>query len=354
MSNQKNTIKGRGAQLNVHNRFEQLRHDTTDADGLDEAAEQGARTQVVEVAPKTLLNKVPSPDVPLEWSMNPYQGCEHGCVYCYARPTHNYWGYSAGLDFERILLAKTNAAALLDAALRKKSWKAEPIMLSGNTDCYQPIERELTLTRQLLEVCLKFRQPVGIITKNSLVLRDLDLLAEMAEMGLAQVVLSITTLDEKLRSKLEPRTASAAKKLEAIRTLTQANIPVMCMMAPVIPGLTSHEIPALLGAAADAGAFNAGYTMLRLNGPVAELFADWIQHHYPDKANKVLNHVSGAHGGNLGDSRFGTRMRGEGHMAENIRDLFRLHKKKYFGQRKAPTFNRDLFAVPPRGQLRLF
>jgi len=347
-------MKGRGAQFNAHNRFEQLRYDASDADGLDEPHELGARTEVISVHPKKLLNKVPSPDIPLNWSMNPYQGCEHGCIYCYARESHNYWGYSAGLDFERKILVKANAPKLLDKELRKKSWQAEPIMLSGNTDCYQPVERKLGITRQLLEVCLKFKQSVGVITKNSLLLRDVDIFSELAASNLVQVVLSITTLDEALRQVLEPRTASAKKRVAAIEELTAAGIPTMVMMAPIIPGLTSHEIPALLKAAAEAGAFSASYTMLRLNGQVADLFVDWVQQTYPDRANKILNHVAAAHGGKLGDHRFGARMRGEGHMAENIRDLFKLHKKLNFGTGSGPCFNRDAFRLPEEGQLRLF
>ena len=192
MPEERDFIKGRGAQLNVHNRFEELRYDTSDTDGLDEEAEVGAATELIPVHPKKLLNKVPSPDIPLNWSMNPYQGCEHGCIYCYARVTHNYWGYGAGLDFERKILYKENAAELLDKELRKKSWNVEPIMLSGNTDCYQPVERKLQITRQLLEVCAQFRQPVGIITKNSLVLRDLDLIKELH--NLREVSHSVKTL----------------------------------------------------------------------------------------------------------------------------------------------------------------
>lgn len=354
MSEDRDFIKGRGAQLNVHNRFETMRYDASDSDGLDEPEEVGARTELIEVHPKKLLNKVPSPDIPMQWSMNPYQGCEHGCIYCYARVTHNYWGYGAGLDFERKIMYKANAAELLNKELRKKSWQAEPIMLSGNTDCYQPCERKLEITRSLLEVCLKFRQPVGIITKNTMLLRDLDLLKALAEHNLIQVVLSITTLDESIRKVLEPRTASAKKRVAAIEELTANNIPTMVMMAPLIPGLTSHEIPELLKTVSQAGAFSASYTMLRLNGQVADLFVDWVQQTFPDRANKILNQVAAAHGGQLGDNRFGARMRGEGHIAENIRDLFRLTKKKYFGAGTGPGFNTSAFQLPPEGQLRLF
>lgn len=325
-------------------------------EGLDEWPEDGQRISTLRMEyPRTVVNRVDSPDVPLNWSINPYQGCEHGCVYCYARNSHTYWGFSAGLDFEQQIMAKPNAPELLRKYLSRKNYTPEAISLSGNTDCYQPAERKLRITRQLLEVFLEFRHPVGIITKNSLVLRDLDLLTELASMGLAGVMISITTLDEKLRGKLEPRTASVRNRLKTIETLSAHGVPVGVMAAPVIPGLTLPEIPAILKAAADAGAMSAGYTMLRLNGQVAELFEEWIREHFPLKADKVLGQTAKVHGGKLNDSRFGTRMRGEGPVADMARQLFHTAKQQYFAGRSMPPFDYSHFrqVTDSRGQFRL-
>ena len=347
-------LRGRGAQSNPHNPFLKQESVREHFEGIDEEALENTGTEYLPEFPKKVVNRVDSPDIGLGWSLNPYQGCEHGCLYCYARPTHQYWGYSAGLDFERKILIKENAPELLIKKLNHPNWEARPIMLSGNTDCYQPIERKKKLTRRILEILLEFRHPVGIITKNSLVLRDLDLLTELNRYNLVHVNLSITTLDEDLRRHLEPRTASAKQRLKAVRVLSDHDIPVNVMMAPLIPGLTSHEIPQLLKAAADAGASSAAYTMARLNGPVADLFEEWIRETYPDKADKVLHQIAACHGGQLGDSRFGLRMSGEGKEAEAISRLFKLSREKYFHGRSMRPIESHHFLPRTGKQLELF
>jgi DNA repair photolyase len=348
-------IKGRGAQSQVANSLLKRSYGVVHWEGIDEPAEEGAgTTRYLDVFPKTVLNKVKSQDLRMEWSLNPYQGCEHGCAYCYARPTHEYWGYGAGLDFERVVLVKRKAPELLEAALRKRSWDVGTITLSGNTDCYQPIERKLGITRQLLEVAQRFRQPVGIITKNALVLRDLDILVEMAENRLASVAISLTTLDEELRRKLEPRTSSAVNRLKTMESLARAGVPVQVMVAPIIPGLNDSEVPRLLKAAADAGAGHAGYTILRTNGPVEVVFREWLAIHYPERAAKVVAQVADAHGGTMSDSTPKRRMQGTGNFAVTINRVFSVFKARYFAGRGLPAMNRSLFCVPPQGQLDLF
>jgi DNA repair photolyase len=345
-------IKGRGAQLNPTSRFESLVRESDPLE-LYEAGER-PRTQITEVYPKTILNKVTSPDIGPAWSMNPYQGCEHGCIYCYARPTHNYWGYSAGLDFEQKILVKKNAPELLEAALRKKNWEPMAIMLSGNTDCYQPVEAELKITRKILEVLWRYRHPVGVITKNSLITRDLDLLRQLASEQLLRVSISVTTLEESLRRALEPRTASVAARLKTIQTLVDNGIPVNVMMAPVIPGLNDHEILEMGKKVAELGASSMYYTMVRLNGDVAEIFEDWIRKNMPDRADRVLNRIRDCHGGKLNDSRFGVRMRGEGKIAEMVAQQMQLARKLYFADRKMPEYNLELFHRMKNPQLKLF
>ncbi|MDX1908155.1 MAG: PA0069 family radical SAM protein [Bacteroidia bacterium] len=347
-------LKGRGAQVNPPNRYQKQSLNTDTDDGLDEPFAPDARTEIRYEHARTILHEVKSPDIPLSLSINPYQGCEHGCIYCYARPSHAWWGMSPGLDFERIIIVKQNAAELLDATLSKPGHTPASVMFSGNTDCYQPIERQLSLTRACLEVFRSFRHPVGMITKNSLITRDIDILAEMAAQRLAHVYISITTLDEDLRRIMEPRTASAARKLETIRQLTAAGIPTGVMVAPIILGLNNHEIPAILEAAADAGALAAGYTLVRLNDEVGDIFTQWIRHHLPDRADKVLNQIRDCHGGSLEEKRFGKRMRGEGALAESVRHLFQLSRQKYLKDRQMPGYDLSLFRVPPRGQLSLF
>lgn len=349
-------ITGRGAGFNAHNPFQKQQRVTEHIEGLDEEAIEHSRITKVHLDnPKTVVNKVNSPDVPLNWSINPYQGCEHGCIYCYARNSHTYWGYSAGLDFEQQIIAKPNAPELLRKYLSRKKYQPEAISLSGNTDCYQPLERKMRITRQLLEVFLEFQHPVGIITKNQLILRDLDILIPLAQMGLVGVMVSITTLDENLRRKMEPRTTSATNRLKTIETLRSHGIPAGVMMAPIIPGLTSHEIPQVLQKSASAGALDASYTMLRLNGQVADLFTEWLEREYPDRKNKILLYTQNTHGGSLNDSRFGTRMRGEGAMAESIGQHFQQYKSKLFTG-KMPPLNHEIFRqnLNTDGQGKLF
>ena len=335
------------------NRFMAHSYGVFHPEGVDEpeAHESDKATRFLEVFPKSILNKVTSPDVGIAWSVNPYQGCEHGCAYCYARPTHEFWGYSAGLDFERTVLVKRNAPELLQKALRRPDWDRRTISISGNTDCYQPVERKEGITRRLLEVVQEYRQPVGIITKNALVLRDIDILAEMAAHRLAMVAISLTTLNEELRRVLEPRTSTARNRLHAIETLSKAGVPVFVMTAPIIPALNEHELPALLKAAADAGALGAGYTVVRTNGPVEAVFRAWLHHHFPDRAAKVMAQISSTHGGAMNDSTFGRRMKGEGAFAENIRRVFQVMRKRHFGDRVLPVMDTSLFRPPERGQL---
>ncbi len=349
-------IKGRGAQVNTHNRFARHSYERVHEEALDLPPDNDAgRTSFIPVHPKTIVNTVRSPDVGMVFSINPYQGCEHGCVYCYARNSHEYWGYSAGKDFEEKILVKERASELLRKKLSSPSWRPRPIALSGNTDCYQPVEKKLEITRSLLEVFSEFGHPVGIITKNALVQRDLDILAPMAERNLVKVVLSVTTLDENLRRILEPRTASVAKRLETIEKLSKAGIPLQVMVAPIIPGLNSNEVLPVIKEAAARGALNAGYTMVRLNGAVAEVFEEWLLRTMPDRAAKILRYIAETHGGKLGDSRFKTRMKGEGNFADAVRQSFQIARKRYMSGRSMPEYDFSHFRRPPRdGQLSFF
>jgi len=351
------TTKGQGAQTNPDNRFAQHTSEV-DESYLNYLAFEGeemvSKTKVIEVFPKSVVNAVTSPDVPMEWSMNPYQGCEHGCTYCYARNSHEYWGYSAGVDFERVILVKKNAPEILDQTLKKKSWKASPIVLSGNTDCYQPIERKLGITRACIEVMLKHQHPMGIITKNALVQRDVDLLQQLAQMQLAQVVVSITTLNEDLRQKMEPRTASIKKRLETVEALSAAGIPVTVLIAPIVPGLNSHEVFELLKASKQAGARDVGYTMVRLNGQIADIFSTWIHETFTDKAQKVLNQIRAAHEGSLKDNQFGRRMKGSGKEVESINQTFKMARKKFFGEPEKMSYNLGLYEQNKNPQLKIF
>ena len=347
-------VKGRGASEQVPNRFEQRSYQRMHVEGLDEVESETLPTSRIEVFPRTIINRVDSPDLPFSWSMNPYQGCEHGCSYCYARPTHEYWGYSAGLDFERVVLVKRNAPELFEQALRHKRWKGEPISLSGATDPYQPVERTERLTRRILEIALAFKQPLMLITKNALIERDIDLLTQLAEQRLVQVAVSLTTLNEELRRKLEPRTSTGPQRLEVIENLSKAHIPVLAMIAPVIPALNEPEVPELLRRASLSGALGAGYTVLRLNGPVRPVFERWLRHHYQDRAEKVLAQTRALHGGDANDSVHGRRMKGEGAFATNIQRLFQVMHARYFSQKVVPVLKSSLFSPPPKGQLDLF
>jgi DNA repair photolyase len=354
MATDGNPVKGRGSGVQPANRFLRGSQGIVHWEGIDEPMEVSRPTRYLIEEPRTIVNRVNSPDLPFVYSMNPYQGCEHGCAYCYARPTHEYWGYSAGLDFEQVILVKRNAPELLERQLRHRKWEVAPISISGATDPYQPIERKERITRNLLEVALAFKQPVAVITKNALVLRDADLLGQLAALGLAQVAISLTTLDEDLRRVLEPRTSTGSNRLHAIRELTGAGVPVMAMVAPIIPALNEHELPALLEAAAAAGALNAGYTVLRANGAVAQVFEAWLRMHFPERAEKILAQTRELHGGQVNDGRAGRRMRGEGVFAQNINRLFNVLRRRHFPEAATPALRCDLFKPPPKGQLGLF
>mgnify|MGYP003888361653 CR=1 FL=1 len=345
---------GRGAQINTKNRFDKYSISQDFIEMIDEEFLKEEQSQYIEVFPKTIINKVTSPDIPGMYSMNPYQGCEHGCLYCYARTTHEYWGYSAGLDFERKILVKKNAPELLEKAFMKKNWEPSPIMFSGNTDCYQPAEKKHKITRQILEVLLEYRHPVGLITKNALIHRDIDILTELAKLRLVKVAISLTSLKEETRQLLEPRTATLKRRLQTMELLSKNNIPVIVMAAPMIPFINSDELPEILRAASDHGALDAGYTVVRLNGKVGEVFENWIRQALPDKADRVLSQIKNAHGGSLNDSRFGTRMRGEGKFIESLNAMFRIAKKKYFDGKTVPPTDLTLFRRPSTGQLDLF
>ncbi|WP_417371077.1 PA0069 family radical SAM protein [Gelidibacter japonicus] len=352
------TIKGRGAQINISNRFFRLSHEIRD-DFLEYCAKEGEvadknKTLFLDVFPKTIVNKVTSPDVGMGYSMNMYQGCEHGCIYCYARNTHEFWGYSAGLDFERRILVKKEAPLLLEKFIKRKSWEAHPIVMSGNTDCYQPAEKRYEITRKCLEVFLKYRHPVGIITKNALILRDLDIMKALAKDNLIAVNISITSLSEDTRRVLEPRTATIKKRLETVKNLSEHGIPVNVMMAPIIPSINSHEVLALAKKVSEMGALSMGHTIVRLNGAIGEIFTDWIKKTMPDRADKVLHQIESCHGGNLNDSRIGTRMRGEGEIAKQINDMVKLAKLKYFKNKSMPKLNTSLHEQFKDGQLKLF
>lgn len=345
-------FKGRGAQIKTGNKFLKSRYVTEHIEGLDEELLSSPTTQIFQEHPKKIVNKVTSPDLGMGYSLNPYQGCEHGCIYCYARNTHEYYGFSAGLDFESKIMVKKNAPALLEKFLLHPNWQPVPISVSGNTDCYQPQERKFEITRNLLKVFARYRHPLGMITKNSLVLRDLDLLTDLAKDNLVHVYISVTTLDESLRRVMEPRTASSTKRLQTIEALSKAGIPVGIMNAPIIPGLNDAEIPNVLKAAADHGALSAGMTIVRLNGSIGKIFEDWLRKNFPDRFDKVWNQIAAMHGGNVNDSQFGRRMSGEGNFAEAIHQLFRASKKKYLAGRSMPPI--DLTKFRRGGNLSLF
>lgn len=345
-------FKGRGSQIKTSNKYLKAEYVTEHVEGLDEPLLSSPLTQVFFENPKKIVNKVTSPDLGMMYSVNPYQGCEHGCIYCYARNTHEFYGFSAGLDFESKIMVKKIAPQLLENFILNPNWQAVPINLSGNTDCYQPLEKKMEITRGLLKVFTQYRHPLGMITKNSLILRDLDLLSDLAKDNLVHVYISLTTLNEDLRRVMEPRTASAMKRLQTIEALTKAGVPVGVMNAPIIPGLNHHEIPQLIKATADHGAQAAGMTIVRLNGSVGKLFEDWLRKNFPDRFDKVWNQICSMHGGNVNDSEFGRRMTGEGNFAEAIHQLFRSSKKKYLSGRKMPPI--DLTKFRRGGNLNLF
>jgi DNA repair photolyase len=322
MASDSSSIRGRGSAGNPPNRFERLHYEPLpDEDPADAPL---PTTQFLKDTSRSIIAYNDSPDVGFSASVNPYRGCEHGCIYCYARPTHEYLGFSAGLDFETKILVKEDAPDLLRRELGSSRWQPQVVALSGVTDPYQPVERRLRLTRRCLEVFADFRNPVAIVTKNHLVARDVNVLAALARHQAAAVLVSVTTLDARLSRILEPRASQPAGRLGAIEGLTRAGVPAGVMVAPVIPGLTDHEMPDILKAGAAAGARFAGFINLRLPLGVGPLFEDWLSRHFPDKKEKVLSRVRSMRGGRLNDPRFGTRMRGEGQMAEVLADLFRL------------------------------
>lgn len=345
-------FKGRGAQIRTGNKFLKGQYVTEHPEGLDEPLISSPQTQIFYETPKNIVNKVTSPDLGMMYSMNAYQGCEHGCIYCYARNTHEYWGFSAGLDFESKIIVKENAPQLLEKFIMHPSWLPVPISVSGNTDCYQPLERKFQITRNILKVFAQYRHPLGMITKNSLILRDVDILSDLAKDNLVHVFISITSLNEDLRRVMEPRTASAVKRLKMVEELTKAGVPVGIMTAPIIPGLNHHEIPEIIKAAANHGARTAGMTIVRLNGSIGKIFEDWLRKNFPDRFDKVWNQICNLHGGSVNDSQFGRRMSGEGNFADVIHQLFDVSKKKYFAGRSMPPI--DLTKFRKGGTLSLF
>jgi DNA repair photolyase len=317
-------VHGRGVIGNPANRFEALRVELEPTDPAEEEDRPTLTTHYYRDLTKTIIARNNSPDVGFETSINPYRGCEHGCAYCFARPTHEYLGFSAGLDFESRIMVKEDAPELLEAELSSPKWKPQTVAMSGVTDPYQPVERRLQITRRCLKVLAKFRNPVGIITKNRLVTRDIDILKELAEHGAAAVNISVTSLDRNLQRILEPRTSPPQARLDAVRQLHDAGIPVGVMVAPIIPGLTDHEVPAILEACGRAGAQFAAPVILRLPWAVAPLFERWLSEHFPDRKEKILGRVRDMRGGSLYDSRWGKRQTGEGVFAEQIHSMFEV------------------------------
>ncbi len=342
-------IRGRGALSNREGRFEDQTCTAVD-DGWSAPEVASAPDTVVKPeAARSVITRNTSPDVPFDRSINPYRGCEHGCVYCYARPSHSYVNLSPGLDFETRLFFKQNAARLLEDELAKPGYRCEPITLGANTDPYQPVEKRLEVTRRLLDVLQRFRHPVSIITKGALVERDIDILAAMAAQGLASVIVSVTTLDDELKRTLEPRAASPAARLRAIRRLRRAGIPVGVLVAPVIPAINDGEIEAVVEACARAGAATAGYVLLRLPHEVAGLFREWLAGHYPQRAGHVMSLVAQTRGGKDYDAAFGRRMRGTGPVADIIARRFRAACRRHgLEQRRRIPLDTSRFRVPPR------
>jgi DNA repair photolyase len=348
MSGQVN-IRGRGAIENPANRFDRL-HVAVEVDDLqpelDARGEVSVPTEYFRDSTRSVISHNDSPDIPFTSSLNPYRGCEHGCIYCYARPYHEYLGLSSGLDFETRLFVKTDAPALLRAELMRKAWTPATLALSGVTDPYQPVERTLQITRGCLQVLAEFRNPVGVITKNAMVTRDIDVLADLAQSNAADVALSITTLDEDLRRIMEPRASTPERRLEAVARLNEAGVPAGVMVAPIIPGLNDHEIPKLLARAAEAGARFAGYTMLRLPHAVAPLFEAWLARHFPDRQRKILDRIRDIRDGRLNDPNFGSRMRGAGPFAELVAEVFSKARDRVGIPRRGPGLSTAAFSRP--------
>jgi DNA repair photolyase len=353
-------MRTRGTALNPNNRFQPIVTDRQVDDGWyqnsdDDVCPDTMATEVMDEQVKSIISRNQSPDVPFDQSINPYRGCEHACVYCFARPTHAYWDMSPGLDFETRLIAKPNAAQRLREALDKPGYQPKPIALGVNTDAYQPIEKHRRITRQILEVLAEYRHPVSIITKGALILRDLDLLSDMAEQGLCSVRVSLTTLDNSLKGKMEPRAASPATRLKVIRELSSAKVPTGIILGPVIPFINDHELEAILAAASEAGAARASWIMLRLPWELTELFQDWLQRHFPDRAERVMNRIHDLRGGKSYDATFGRRMTGTGPYSDLIRQRFTNRARQLgLGLHEAEPLRTDRFRRPGGEQINLF
>ena len=341
-------LRGRGAVSNPAGRFETLREEAFD-DGWDarDPPPERVPTEVIIDRTKTIIARNDSPDIPFDRSINPYRGCEHGCIYCFARPSHAYLGFSPGLDFETKIVAKPEAANLLRRELRKSGYSVGPLALGSNTDPYQPVERDLRITRQLLEVLSEARHPTGIVTKSALILRDLDIIVPMAKEGLAQVMVSVTTLRRDLARAMEPRAAAPARRLATIAALRGAGVPVGVLASPMIPALNDSELEAILEAAANAGAGSAGFILVRLPHELKELFSEWLATHVPTRAGHVEGLIRDTRGGRLYEAKFGDRMRGQGPYAELLANRFRVASRRHGLDRKHPPFRLDLFR-PPR------
>lgn len=346
-------MKGRGTALQPNNSFFSQERGSYHIEGLDEELlPEKIETEYLTEHPKKILSKNDSPDIPFSYSINPYQGCEHGCIYCYARNSHQYWGYNSGLDFESKIIVKPEAPRLLEKSFQSRAWVPQVVVLSGNTDCYQPAEKKFKITRELLKVFRRYGNPVGIITKNALIERDVDILQDLASENLVRILFTITSLNEDLRRVLEPRTAHPAKKLKVLEEFSKRGIPCGLMMGPIIPGLNNMEISNILKSAADHGALFCTYTLIRLNGQLGELFKDWLERNFPDRASKVWNQISALHGGHVNDSEYGRRMRGEGPLAESLHQLFGRMQEKYFAGKRVPDF--DLTRFRKNGVMNLF
>jgi DNA repair photolyase len=353
MARYRDPLRGRGTNAAPPNRFETAHFEPDAETGFDDEEAPDPRTQYIADASRSALAHNQSPDVGFDTSINPYRGCTHGCVYCYARPTHEYLGFSAGLDFETKVVVKHALPELLRGELEKKSWKPQVIAISGVTDCYQPIEQKLRLTRRCLEVLADFRNPAAIITKSRLVARDVDVLQELARHDAVSVTLSLTSLDPELARKMEPRAAQPRARLWAVDQLARGGIPVGVNLGPIIPGLNEHEIPALVAAAANAGARWAGWILLRLPYAVKDLFSEWLAQHYPDRREKVLHRIADVRDGKLSETRFGVRHRGTGLYAEQIRALVEVARKRAGIPASGPELSVAAFRRPGGSQLSL-
>lgn len=347
---------GRAALSNPNGRFERYASEPIDDGWKEDTDLPPLRTEVTDESPRRIITRNRSPDISFDRSINPYRGCEHGCIYCFARPSHEWLGYSAGLDFETRLVAKPDAPLLLERELRGRSYVPDVIAIGTNTDPYQPLEASRRIMRSVLDVLSAYRHPVAIVTKGTLIERDIDLLGEMGRAGLARVGISVTTLDASLSRKMEPRVPSPKRRLETIRRLTKAGCPVRVMVSPVVPALTDHELEAILEAGAEAGAIAASWIMLRLPHGVSDLFRDWVSEHYPDRAARIMGRVRELHGGKDYDPEWGKRMTGEGLFAEMVKQRFAVATRRLGLARDLPPLRTDLFRLPRRegDQLSLF